>query len=143
MNALKIQSGGFLSLIFVLGSLGTGTELILLDHTEDFWQLSPLILVGLSLVSFSICLFADAKISWTIFRGLMVLSIASGLIGFWMHYETNVEFEKEMYPSLEGFALFFESMKGATPSLAPGAMIMVGFIGLLRSSNEYLSIFKK
>lgn len=52
-----------------------------------------------------------------------------------MHYQTNVEFEKEMYPGLEGLALFTKSMKGATPSLAPGAMIMLALIGWIRSLN--------
>ncbi len=132
---MKIQSVTFLSGIFILGALGTGLELILLDHTEDFWQLSPLILLGLSLIIFLMCLFNEGAYIWKVFRVLMVLFIISGIIGFGMHYQVNVEFEKEMYPNLEGLPLFAESMKGATPSLAPGAMIMLGFLGWLRSMN--------
>ena len=38
---------GFLLGLFVVGASGTGIELLLLGHTEDFWQLLPLGLIGL------------------------------------------------------------------------------------------------
>jgi hypothetical protein len=41
---------GFLLLIFIAGVLGTGAELLLLEHTEDFKQWIPLVLMSLSLV---------------------------------------------------------------------------------------------
>ena len=34
--------------VFVLGAVGTGAELILLEHTDDIWQWTPLILLGVS-----------------------------------------------------------------------------------------------
>jgi hypothetical protein len=36
-----------------------------------------------------------------------------------------------MYPSLTGFELFREAISGATPTLAPGAMLHLGLLGLL------------
>jgi hypothetical protein len=60
----------------------------------------------------------------------MVLSLASGFVGLLLHYRGNVEFELEMYPDLAGWKLFKDSMMGATPSLAPGAMMQIGLIGL-------------
>ncbi|MFB3131882.1 MAG: hypothetical protein ACE10K_05095, partial [Rhodothermales bacterium] len=39
------------------------------------------------------------------------------------------EFELEMYPTLKGLELFWESIKGATPALAPGTMIQLGLLG--------------
>lgn len=42
----------------------------------------------------------------------------------------NVEFELEMYPDLSGWKLFRDSMMGATPALAPGAMVQIGLVGL-------------
>ena len=39
-----------LGLGMVVGFLGTGIELLLLGHTEDTWQLVPLILIGVGLV---------------------------------------------------------------------------------------------
>ena len=41
---------GFLLVLFLLGVLGTGIELLLLDHTEDLWQWTPLTLMAISLV---------------------------------------------------------------------------------------------
>jgi hypothetical protein len=46
------------------------------------------------------------------------------------HYQGNMEFELETYPSISGLALFKEAMMGATPALAPGTMIELGLIGL-------------
>ena len=39
--------GSFLLGLFVLGTVGTGAELLLLEHTEGFWQVLPLGLMGL------------------------------------------------------------------------------------------------
>ncbi len=61
---------------------------------------------------------------------LMVVFIAAGAIGLTMHYQGNVEFELEMYPSRSGLELFREAMMGATPALAPGTMIQLALIGL-------------
>jgi hypothetical protein len=35
-----------------------------------------------------------------------------------------------MYPDLAGWKLFKDSMMGATPALAPGAMLQIGLVGL-------------
>jgi hypothetical protein len=34
-----------------------------------------------------------------------------------------------MYPELAGRALVWQSLTGATPTLAPGAMILLAFVG--------------
>jgi hypothetical protein len=60
----------------------------------------------------------------------MALFVASGFIGMVWHYQGNMEFELETYPSISGLALFKEAMMGATPALAPGTMIELGLIGL-------------
>ena len=36
---------GFLLILFLIGTLGTGAELLLLEHFEDVWQYAPLILM--------------------------------------------------------------------------------------------------
>ncbi len=135
-NKLKSKSLRWsLSGIFILGVIGTFLELLLLDHTEDFWQMIPLILLGSGLIVFLIASLTEVPLKWELFKIVMIFFIFSGFYGFWLHYQTNVEFEKEMYPGLEGLALFTKSMKGATPSLAPGAMIMLALIGWIRSLN--------
>ena len=60
----------------------------------------------------------------------MVLFVLSGFTGQWLHYQGNVEFELEMYPSRQGLELVWEALGGAYPSLAPGTMILFGLLGL-------------
>jgi hypothetical protein len=119
-----------LYLILALGLLGTGVELLLLGHTEDTWQLTPLVLIGLSLLTAGWRSVDRGAASLLAFRAAMALSAASGLLGAYLHYRGNVEFELEMSPGLGGFELFAAAMTGATPALAPGAMALLGLIGL-------------
>jgi hypothetical protein len=116
---------------FVFGAVGTGAELILLEHTDDIWQWTPVILLGVSLPFAGTLWFTSAK--WLIrsFQGIMVLFVANGALGLYQHYQGNVEFELEMYPSVSGFELVWEALKGATPSLAPGTMMLLGMLGLI------------
>lgn len=121
---------GFLLLLFLIGSLGVGAELLLLEHYEDYWQWTPLVLVGLSLAVLAWCALAPDRTSLRAFQGMMGLLVISGFVGLWLHYQGNVEFEQEMYPTLKGLELFWEALKGATPALAPGTMIQLGLLGL-------------
>ena len=61
----------------------------------------------------------------------MILSMFSAGLGIFFHLKGNVEFELEMYPNMGGLKLIWESLKGATPALAPGTMLACGMIGLL------------
>ncbi len=116
--------------ILLLGSVGTGIELLLLEHTEDVWQLLPLILIVLSFIALGWHASASRRASLLAVQLTMTLVTVSGFVGIWLHYRGNVEFELEMYPSLAGFQLFWEAMKGATPALAPGTMTLLGLLGL-------------
>ncbi len=117
--------------LFVFGVVGTGAELILLEHTEDIWQWTPIILLSMSVPLAGSLWFVSG--TWLIrsFQGIMVLFVASGALGLYQHYQGNVEFELEMYPSMSGFELLWEALKGATPSLAPGTMMLLGLLGLI------------
>ena len=122
---------GFLLGLFMIGVGGTGTELLLLGHTEGFWQWVPLVLMAASLVTLAWRVAAYRSRSLHVFRGTMILFVLSGVVGLWQHYDGNAEFELEMYPALRGFALFRESITGATPTLAPGTMLGLGLLGLV------------
>lgn len=122
---------GFLLILFLMGILGTGAELLLLKHTEELWQLVPLLLMAISLVALSWCAVHRGPVSMRVFQGTMMLFMISGLVGLVLHYRANAEFELEMYPSLKGLELFWKAIKGATPpTLAPGTMIELGLLGL-------------
>ncbi len=118
-----------LELTFVGGSLGTGAELLLMAHTEGAWQRMPLVLLGAGCLAF---LVHDSRPRQAVRRvclGLMVIFATSGVIGAVLHVKSNVEFAKELDPDLSGGALLREAMTGATPALAPGAMILLAAVG--------------
>ena len=121
-----------LLVLLAAGSLGTGLELLLLGHFEEFTQIVPLVLLAAGLAAASWHL-ASARASVAALRWLMVLFVASGGLGVVLHYRGNVEFEREMYPAMAGLELIGKTLTGATPVLAPGTMALLGAVGLLAS----------
>ena len=120
----------FLLVLFVLGVVGTGIELLLLGHTEDVWQWAPLGLMAVSMAVLCWRLVDHRMVTLRLFQGTMMLFVVSGFVGLWLHYSGNVEFEREIYPTMEGFELFRAALTGATPTLAPGTMLELGLLGL-------------
>jgi len=121
--------------LFVIGLVGTTAELILLEHTEDLWQRVPLALLGACGLVLAWRFFSKGSpgpqaMSLRVFQVLMGLFLVAGIAGLVLHFKGNAEFELEMYPSRRGFELIWESLKGATPALAPGMMIQLGLLGL-------------
>ncbi len=128
----------FLFIVLGLGVVGTLAELLLLEHTEDFWQLVPVGLLGLCLAVMTARVAKPTRATLRAFQAVMLLCVVSGLVGLYLHYQGNAEFELEMYPSLTGLDLLWESLKGATPTLAPGTMTQLGLIGLAYSYRHPL-----
>lgn len=116
--------------LLAMALAGTGVELLLLEHYEDAWQLVPLALIALGLIVTGWRVLRPGAASLRTFRTVMVLMVASGALGLFLHYRGNSEFELERDPALGGSALFRKAMTGATPALAPGAMILFGLLGL-------------
>ncbi len=121
----------FLMVILLMGLLGTGVELLLLEHTEGFWQWVPLFLIAIGVIVLCWAVLYPGRRNIRVLQGTMILFLLSGLVGFILHYQGNTEFELEMYPSLKGMELFWEAIQGATPTLAPGTMIQLGLLGLV------------
>lgn len=117
--------------VLVFGLVGTEIELLLLEHTDGYWQLTPVVVFGVGLVVIVWWLIARGRASLRAFQAVMLLFVASGVAGTILHYNGNVAFELEMMPGLRGFELFGKAMMGATPALAPGVMIQLGLIGWL------------
>ena len=118
-------------LIFVLGTVGLGTELVLLDHFEEWRQQVPLVLLALGLILLAVRLFYRSAIILRLFRLTMLAFVLGGMVGLWFHLSSNMEFELEMYPTLSGLELLFKALGGAMPALAPGALVQLGLIGFL------------
>jgi hypothetical protein len=119
-----------LATIFLVGSAGTAVELVLLEHTEGVWQNVPLGVVAAGCLGLVALAVRPGTAGLRGFQLVMVLFVASGIAGILLHYQGNVEFELELNPGARGLELFWESMTGATPALAPGMMILLGAVGL-------------
>lgn len=122
-----------LMITFILMGLGSISELYLLEHFEDTWQVAPILLIGVSLL---FLLFIQGQVPHVfilLFKGLMFACMVSGLLGVWFHLKANMDFEAELHPTSSGGAYLWESLSGALPTLAPGSMIVFGLIGLLYS----------
>ena len=64
---------GFLLVIFLVGVLGSGSELLLMGHTEEFWQYIPLILMAASLAAVIWNGVRRGTIGIRAFQGIMIL----------------------------------------------------------------------
>jgi hypothetical protein len=113
---------------------GMLVELILLEHTEGFWQKLPLALLAAGLLAVLVEARARVWQSTAAVRLVMVLFLVAGAIGLYQHYAGNLEFERELNPTRRGWDLAWQTLKGATPALAPGAMIYLGLIGFAYTS---------
>lgn len=130
MSTLETLRAALLA-VLTFGIAGMGVELFLLGHTEDAWQWVPIALLGCAVALIGYHVVKPGVASVRALQGVMILFVASGVAGLLLHYKGNVEFEREMYPTLAGLQLFKQAMTGATPSLAPGTMVQFGLLGLL------------
>lgn len=119
-----------LLLIFVVGVVGTLVELLLLEHWKEWTQWAPLVMLAVGLLLAGGWAFGHSRLLLRLFRGLMVVFVAAGVVGVWLHYRGNVEWELETDISMKGWALFKAAITGATPALAPGTMVQLGLVGL-------------
>ena len=116
--------------IIVIGTLGLIAELLLQEHFESWQQWIPLALLGLGLAATAAVRIRPSPANVKTFQAFMVAYLGAGLLGVYFHYAGNVEFAIERTPELGGFALIWKALRGATPALAPGAMVQLGLLGL-------------
>ena len=120
-----------LLVILFLGMVGSGTELVLLGHSEDYRQWIPLVLLGAGLI---VCTWQSVNSSVAalrLMRWLMIGFVIGGGLGIFFHYQGLAEFKLESHPSLRGWTLFWQAIRGKNPPLlAPGALIQLGLVGL-------------
>ena len=136
-TALRIVRRILLAALW-LGVIGTGVELLLLEHYDEWRQIIPLGLLATGMLALAWHALNRSAAPLRAIQLLMLLFIIAGVTGVILHYRGNAEFELEMYPSKAGWELFRESMMGATPALAPGAMIQLALIGLAYSYRHPL-----
>ena len=121
-----------LLLLVTVGLVGTAADLLLLEHYEDAWQWLPLGLIGLALLVVGWLSVSDRPIVVMLLRTIMVGLIVAGGVGIGLHYRGNREFQREIDPTLDGWALIQTVMRAkAPPALAPAGLIQLGLLGLL------------
>jgi hypothetical protein len=114
-----------------LGMLGLIAELYLLEHTDSATQWIPLVSLGVGLITGISVALAPTPRRLRVFQAVMAVFVAAGLLGLVLHLRGNLEFELENDPSLRGARLVWEALRGATPALAPGALVQLGLLGLV------------
>lgn len=117
--------------LFVVGSVGTLLELVLLEHIEDWQQWVPVVLLGWGAVLAAWLLWRPTRAGLRFLWWLGAMFIVSGAVGVWLHLAGNLEFERELSPDLAGWPLWKAVLAGATPALAPGTMVWFGALAML------------
>lgn len=117
--------------LVLLGIAGLSIELLLLEHTESATQLLPFAVLGIGLASSATVAIGPTRRSLRLFQLVMLLFVAAGLLGLFLHLRGNIEFERETNPTARGFDLLWQSLRGGIPLLAPAAMAQLGLVGLV------------
>jgi hypothetical protein len=117
--------------LVLLGTLGLIAELLLMEHFDGWQMWIPLVVLALGLAVSGVAALRPTGSMVRIFQALMGMFVLTGLLGLWLHYRGNEAFELEIAPATSGFALVWKAMRGAVPTLAPGALVQLGLLGLI------------
>jgi hypothetical protein len=118
------------------GVLGTSGELILLRHIDKPAQWIPLVCLGAAVPVLIWHAAAPSAASVRVLQGLMMTFAVLGVVGVGLHYDGNVEFERELHPDERGWTFIRKTVAGATPVLAPGTMVLLGLVGLAHAYHH-------
>lgn len=117
--------------LVLFGSAGLLAELLLLEHYDEAYQLIPLVLLVGGLLSGLAVALRPSRRTVRAFQAVMAAFVAAAVLGLWFHVSGNAAFEREIDASAGGVALLWIALRGATPSLAPGALAQLGLLGLI------------
>ena len=113
-----------------IGVLGTIGELILLRHIDAAAQWIPVVLLVGTLPILGWHARGASRSSVRVVQIMMAIFMAVGVLGVALHYDGNVDFERELHPDEHGLTFLRKTVAGATPVLAPGSMVLLGLVGL-------------
>ena len=114
---------------FLLGTAalvfaGTVVELWLVGHYEEWIQWVPFVLCAVGLGAVAAVRFAPTPGRLGAARVALGLVVAGGLFGVYEHFEHNYAFEQEIRPGASTGALLAEAVRGASPLLASGILVL-------------------
>lgn len=126
-----------LAVVLLLTIAGTALELVLVAHDEKTEQLVPFYVLGATAASLILHMVLRRDILRRLVQISMLACIGTGIWGLLLHYDSNLEFKREMDPDLEGWVLTWEALHAKSPpSLAPGAMALIGLIGVVYAYGD-------
>lgn len=114
----------------VYGAAGLLTELILVGHYETPAQYVPLLLLGIVVMIGVVIIVAPTAGKLRILQMVLVVVVTSGILGIGLHLQHNETEERARDPLSSRLALLLRSLSGTSPVLAPGAMALLGVVGL-------------
>ena len=117
--------------LVLIGILGLVAELLLMEHYDSRTQIIPLGVLGLGLLAWIALIWLPTRTTIRVFQAAMGTFVLAGLVGLWLHYQGNASFELEIAPSRRGLSLIWMALRGAVPTLAPGALVQLVLLGLL------------
>jgi len=119
-----------ISAVLVLGMVGVGAELLLIEHFEGWRQTVPLVALGAGVGAVGWDALAGSRASRLVLRLVMLGLAVAGAAGVSLHYESNVDFRQELDPSLRGWPLVLATLRAhSPPSLAPASLGLLGALG--------------
>ena len=122
--------------LVLLGEVGLAAELFLLEHFENVWQWAPFAVLAAGTASAIWLWTRPSRRAVRFFQSAMLLFVLAGLVGLWLHFKGNTEWELESDPAMRGLDLAWSALRGATPTLAPGALVQLGLMGLILTHDH-------
>ena len=110
-------------------------ELWATEHYGDLRQQAPFIMCAINLV---LLLAYWRQPGAGLRRVLMVALLASaitGLVGLYIHLDTNIALKREAFPDESFGFVLFEAVRGRLPLLAPGSLIFGAALTWLVARN--------
>jgi len=117
--------------VLLFGMTGLLAELFLLAHYEDVKQQIPLALLAIGVGAILVDLVVRRPWTAALLQVSMVLFVAAGLLGVFLHYQGSKEFQLEMDPTMGGIDLMWHVLRAKSPpTLSPGTLVQMGILGL-------------
>lgn len=129
-DILPLVRRGILA-VLAFGCVGLLTELVLLEHYAEVYQLPPLVLCSVTLAAIVWHWTASGPMSVRALQVCGLLLVIAGVVGIGLHMNANISDVREDQPLLAGLEFWSSVVKGEHPTLAPGTLVQFGLLALL------------